>query len=236
MKKLLYILMAAALLLTLSTTAAWAQTGTGKVTGKAVRWNGDAIAGATIRALTGPLETDKEVDRTTTAADGSYALTVPAGQPYWVHIDTFGSWWGYSYQTPFTLQPNETISQVFFALGPRDVKEITLPAPVSNVGPATGENQPPQVSQPPAQAPKPVEQAPAPQPNAPVSNVKPEVGSNPAPAPAAAPKPAPRPAPQTLPNTGDGEGNDGLWLALTGALVLVLAGLTIRQAVVTSRR
>jgi hypothetical protein len=235
MKKLLFTLMAAALLLTLSTTAAWAQTGTGKVTGKAVRWNGAAIAGATIRALTGPLETDKEVDRTTTAADGSYTLTVPAGQPYWVHIDTFGTWWGYSYQTPFTLQPGETISQVFFALGPRDVKEITLPAPVSNVGPATGENQPPQVSQPPAQAPKPVEQAPAPQPNAPVSNVKPEVGSNPAPAPAAAPKPAPRPAPQTLPSTGDGEGNDGLWLVLTGALVLVLVGLTMRQAL-TSRR
>jgi hypothetical protein len=81
-----------------------------------------------------------------------------------------------------------------------------------------------------------VEQAPAPQPNAPVSNVKPEVGSNTATTPATAPKPAPRPAPQTLPNTGDGEGNDGLWLALTGALVLVLAGLTIRQAVVTSRR
>ena len=86
-----------------------------------------------------------------------------------------------------------------------------------------------------AQAPKPVEQAPAPHPNAPVSNVKPEVGANPAPAPAAAPKPAPRPAPQTLPNTGDGEGNDALWLALTGALVLMLAGLTIRRAV-TSRR
>ena len=235
MKKLLFTLMAAALLLTLSTTAAWAQTGTGTVTGKAVRWNGQPIAGATIRALTGPLETDKEVDRTTTAADGSYSLTVPVGQPYWVHIDTFGTWWGYSYQTPFTLRPGETISQVFFALGPRDVKEIALPAPVSNVGPATGENPPPQVSEPPAQAPKPIEQAPAPQPNAPVSNVKPEVGANPAPAPAAAPKPAPRPAPQTLPRTGAGEGNDALWLGLTGALVLLLAGLTIRQAVTTRR-
>ena len=223
MKKLLFTLMAAALLLTLSTNAAWAQTGTGTVTGKAVRWNGAAVAGATIRALTGPLETDKEVARTTTAADGTYALSVPVGQSYWIHIDTFGTWWGYSYAPPFTLQPGETISQVFFALGPRDVKEITLPAPVSNIGPATGENTPPQVSQP----------------AAPISNVQPEAGSNPAPAPApapaAAPKPAPHPAPQALPSTGDGMGNDGLWLALTGALVLALAGLTIRKAVTTQR-
>jgi LPXTG-motif cell wall-anchored protein len=85
------------------------------------------------------------------------------------------------------------------------------------------------VSEPPVQAPKPVEQAPAPQPNAPVSNVKREVGANPAPA------AAPKPAPQTLPRTGEGEGNDALWLGLTGALVLLLAGLTIRQAVTTRR-
>jgi hypothetical protein len=143
MKRLLRPLLVAFFMLAFSATAAFAQSGSGTVTGKAVRWNGDAIAGATMRALTGPLETAKEVARTTTAADGSYSLSVPAGTPYWIHIDTFGSWWGYSYQTPFTLRPGETISQVYFALGPRDVKEIALPAPVSNVGPAVGVNEPP---------------------------------------------------------------------------------------------
>ncbi|HUS15383.1 MAG TPA: carboxypeptidase-like regulatory domain-containing protein, partial [Chloroflexia bacterium] len=113
MKKLFVTLMAATLMLTFGASAASAQSATGTVTGKAVRWNGEAISGATIRVLAGPLETDKELSRTTTGADGSYAVTLPADQSYWVHIDTLGTWWGYSYQTPFTVRAGETISQVF---------------------------------------------------------------------------------------------------------------------------
>jgi LPXTG-motif cell wall-anchored protein len=232
MKRLLRPLLVAFFMLAFSATAAFAQSGSGTVTGKAVRWNGDAIAGATMRALTGPLETAKEVARTTTAADGSYSLSVPAGTPYWIHIDTFGSWWGYSYQTPFTLRPGETISQVYFALGPRDVKEIALPAPVSNVGPAVGVNEPPPAAPAPA-APAPAPAAaPAPAVSAapaPVSNVKPAIGVN---EPQVAV--APRPAPATLPQTGESN-QDGLWIGLTAAMVLAVAGLNLRRASRKSR-
>src|SRR4051794_737247 len=88
----------------LGAQASHAQGAASGFSGKAVRWNGDPIVGATIRVLAGPLETDQEYARTTTAADGSWSVQLPAGGPYWVHIDTFGSWWGYSYQTPFTLR------------------------------------------------------------------------------------------------------------------------------------
>jgi len=230
MKKLFVTLMAAALMLTFGAGAASAQTGTGTVAGKAVRWNGDAISGATIRVLAGPLETDKELSRTTTAADGSYAVSLPAGQPYWVHIDTLGSWWGYSYQTPFTVRPGETISQVFFALGPRDVKEIALPSPVSNVAPATGTNEAPAAPAPPVQAPvvaPPVAAPAAPAVTKPVSNVKPALGYN-----DTAAKPAP--APRTLPRTG-ASNFETILFALTGALALAVAGLGMRRAALTSR-
>jgi len=105
MKRFLAIFATALLLMVLGTNAAFAQAGTGTVSGKAVRWNGEPISGATMRALSGPLETDKEIARTTTGADGSYTLAVPAGQAYWIQIATFGSWWGYTYQTPFTFAP-----------------------------------------------------------------------------------------------------------------------------------
>src|SRR4051794_18454305 len=102
MKKLLFLFLAAALLMTFSSTGASAQTAsTSTLTGKAVRWNGEPIVGATIAALRGPLETDTEVVHTTTAADGSYTLTVPATGTYWLHIRTFGTYWGYSYYVPF---------------------------------------------------------------------------------------------------------------------------------------
>ncbi|HMA33905.1 MAG TPA: hypothetical protein VKY74_05430, partial [Chloroflexia bacterium] len=116
MKKFLVILFAVALMLGLSAHAAAAQAASGTVTGKAVRWDGTPIAGATVRALAGWLETDKEISRTTSGADGVYTLSVPVGQPVWIHIDTFGTWWGYSYKPTFTLRPGEVISQVFFAL------------------------------------------------------------------------------------------------------------------------
>jgi hypothetical protein len=202
MKKLLFLLLAAGLVLSFGATHAAAQTAaTSTLQGKAVRWNGEPIAGATIAALRGPLESDPEVASTVTAADGSYSLTVPAGATYWLHIRTFGTYWGYSYHVPFTPRADETISQIYFALGPRDVKDaITLPTPESNVGPETGTDEPPAV-QPPA--------PPAPQATAtPVSRVKPIIGANPA------------PQPGRLPDTGV---SDGETLGLT--TVLILAGL-----------
>jgi hypothetical protein len=208
MKKLFFLILAAGLLLAFNANSAAAQSAaTSTFSGKAVRWNGEAIAGATIAALRGPLETDPEVAHTTTAADGSYTLTVPATGTYWLHIRTFGTYWGYSYYIPFTPRAGETISKVYFALGPRDVKDvITLPTPESNVAPETGTNTPPTT---------------APQ-TPPTSNVKPIVGSNDE-APAHPQKPA------TLPTTGAADGATlGLWTLLTLAgLALVGSGLSL---------
>ena len=159
MKKLILLSLIAVFGLTLVAGAhpAAAQSATATVSGKAVRWSGEPVAGATIAVLFGKLETDKEYMHTTTAADGSYTLTVPTGQQVWIHIRTFGTWWGYSYYIPFTAQPGERISQVYFAVGPRDVPNpITLPGPVSNIGPLTGANPTP----------------------TPTSNVKPLTGTN----------------------------------------------------------
>jgi len=123
------------------------------------------------------------------------------------------------------------------------VKEIALPAPVSNVGPETGQNPeqtqnpapvtapaaPPVV--PPAALPVAPPLAPpvAPPATNPISNVKPEVGYNSG---AHTAKPVQRTAPQTvvrlLPRTGE-QGNDNLWLAFAGALTLSVLGLTIRR-------
>ena len=226
MRKLAVVLAAALLLIVCGTNAAFAQAGTSTVTGKVVRWTGDPVAGATVRALSGWLETDQELARTTTGADGSYTLSVPAGQTVWVHVDTLGTWWGYSYKPSFNLRPAETISQVYFALGPRDVKVITLPAPVSNVAPETGQNAPPPVVPPVAPPAAPPAAAPV---EKPISNVKPEVGYNDQ---ASVPKTVPRtqvqPAPRVLPATGANE-TATLWLALAGALALAASGLTIRR-------
>jgi len=223
MKKLVVIMAAALLLLAGGAHAAFAQATSGTVTGKVVRWNGDPVSGATVRALTGWLETDQEISRTTTGADGSYTLSVPAGQTAWIHVDTLGTWWGYSYKPPFTLRPGEVISQVYFALGPRDVHEITLPAPVSNVGPATGQNPPQQPTEAPTAAPT---AAPT---QAPISNVKPALGYNNQPSvPRTVPQRATQPAPRVLPQTG-ASGNDTLWLAFAGALALLVSGLTVRR-------
>lgn len=236
MKKLVGILMAAFLLITFNVTAAHAQTVNGTVTGKTVHWNGSPIAGATVRALTGPLETDTEVSRTTTGADGSYNLSVPVGEAYWIHVDTLGTWWGYSYKPALTLRPGEVISQVYFAQGPRDVKEIVLPTAVSNLEPAVG--QAPvkidPVSVPPATAP--VIQVPSSKPisnvepllgtaGKPVSNVKPLVGSN-----VAATTKA---APHSLPATGMPVEN---WaIALTAALAALGLGLGLRRSAAQAR-
>jgi hypothetical protein len=216
MKKLVLFLLAAGLLLGLGAGHAAAQSApTSTFSGKAVRWDGTAISGAIVAVLRGPLETDAEVAHTATAADGSWTLTVPAGGPYWLHIRTFGTWWGYSYYIPFTVRPGEAVSQIYFALGPRDVKDvISLPAPISNVGPETGSDATPVPAQPTA---------------TPVSNVKPIVGVGDEPAPPQHPKPAPHPAP--LPATGSDGQALGLWtlLALVG-LTLVGLGTSLRLA------
>jgi LPXTG-motif cell wall-anchored protein len=222
MKKLLALLLVAGFAFALSAHSAAAQSATGTLSGKAVRWNGEPISGATIAVLAGPLETDQQLDSTTTAADGSYTITAPAGQTVWLHIRTFGTWWGYSYYVPFNLKPGESISQVFFALGPRDVKEpITLPTPVSNVAPETGTNeppaQPPATQQPPTSSVKPIiggnEESATPQ--KPTSNVKPIIGGN-------------------LPRTGGADAS-GLWAILGLALLGTVAGLGLRRRAATTR-
>ena len=198
----------------------------GTLAGKAVRWSGAPIAGATVAALAGPLETDAEIAHTTTGADGSWSLAVPAGTPYWVHIRTFGTWWGYSYQTPFALQAGETVSQIYFVLGPRDVKEAVLPAPVSSLpAPVIA---PPAVVPPalPATATAPPA-LPSPTPaTAPISQVRPAIGYNNVPQ--TPRQPAPRVPvvvavpPKVLPPTG--APSDATPLALVG-LGLALLGL-----------
>ncbi len=230
MKKLLVLLLVAGFALTLSAQGAAAQSATGTLSGRAVRWNGEAISGATIAVLAGPLETDKELDSTTTAADGSYSLTAPAGQTVWLHIRTFGSWWGYSYYVPFNLKAGESISQVYFALGPRDVvDQIALPAPVSNVAPEVGTTTPPAQ---PAIVP-------------PVSNAKPLTGSNedttttqkPVVTKPAVQKPVSNVKPLTgnnLPRTGNGTEN-GLWLVLGLALMGTVAGVGLRRRALPTR-
>jgi LPXTG-motif cell wall-anchored protein len=226
MKKLLVLLLVASFAFALSAHTAAAQSATGTLTGKAVRWNGEPIAGATIAALAGPLETDKEFDHTTTAADGSYTITAPAGQTVWLHIRTFGTYWGYSYYIPFNLKPSETISQVYFALGPRDVAApIVLPTPVSNVAPETGTTEPPA---------QPVTEPP------PTSNVKPIVGSNEDNTPVQKPtaqKPTSNVKPltgSTLPRTGGA--TDSLFMAgLDLALLVIAAGLILRRRTAQDR-
>ncbi len=218
MKKLLVLLLVAGFALALSVQGAAAQSATGTLSGKAVRWNGEPISGATIAVLAGPLETDQQLDSTTTAADGSYSITAPAGQKVWLHIRTFGTWWGYSYYIPFNLKPGESISQVFFALGPRNVAApITLPTPVSNVGPEVGTNEPPATAPPPTSNVKPIvggneEITPA---QPPTSNVKPIVGGN-------------------LPRTGGADGS-GLWTLVGLALLGTVAGLGLRRRAAQSR-
>ena len=223
MKKLVLFLLAAAFALVGTAHSAAAQTATNATfTGKAVRWDGSPIAGATIAALRGPLESDPEVLHTTTAADGSYTLVVPATGTYWVHIRTFGTWWGYSY-TPFSPQPGETISQVYFALGPRDVKDpIALPPPVSNL---------PTPPAPPTVQPTTPPVAPPAATTTPVSNVKPIIGTNDDPTPPKHPAKPPRPTPGILPSTGaaDGLALGGLLLLALLAVVLVGLGTTMRS-------
>lgn len=227
MKKLLFLFLAAALLLTFSANGAAAQTAsTSTFSGKAVRWNGEPIVGATIAALRGPLETATEVVHTTTAADGSYTLTVPATGTYWLHIRTFGTYWGYSYYIPFTPRAGETISKVYFALGPRDVADpVALPAPESNVAPETGTNTPPTVpTTAPAQPPAKPQVT-----TAPVSNVKPLTGTNTDTNNSASQPHKPTTQPHSLPTTGAADSGTllGFWtlLALAG-LGLVGLGLS----------
>src|SRR3954452_14170433 len=76
MKKVLFLLLVAGLLLGFGANHAAAQTAGATVTGKAVRWNGEPIVGATIQATTQPLEDAQVLGETRTGADGSYTLSV----------------------------------------------------------------------------------------------------------------------------------------------------------------
>jgi len=220
MKKFAALLLIAGLVCGLSTSVAAAQSAGATVTGKAVRWDGSPISGATIAVLSGPLETAPELGSTTTGPDGTYTIAAPVGQPVWVHIRTFGTWWGYSY-TPLNLRAGEVLSQVYFALGPRDVKEaIVLPTPISNIGPEVGTEQPP------AAPPAPPE----------VSNVKPIIGVGDE-SPATQPVQKPQTKPQSnvkplvggnLPKTG-ADSNTLLTLVLALAAAGLVLGLGLRR-------
>jgi hypothetical protein len=106
------------------------------------------------------------------------------------------------------------VSQIYFALGPRSVKDVVLPAPVSNATPV-----PPTVTLPTA--------TPAPAATAtPVSQVLPAIGGNEGGQTPGKGTPA---APQTLPSTGATSGLSLLWLLLAGATLLTGAGLGVRK-------
>ncbi|HMA35788.1 MAG TPA: carboxypeptidase-like regulatory domain-containing protein [Chloroflexia bacterium] len=220
MKRFFMTLLAVAFLFGFGVQQTFAAPAGGTVSGKVIRWDGTPVAGATIRVLTGALESTTELARTTTAADGSYTVSLPLGQTCWVHVDTFGSWWGYSYAPAFTLRAGEAVSQVFFAIGPRDVKEIALPVPVSNIAPALGTNPAPHVAaQPVAVVAKSY-----------IAQVKPLVGTNAA---GAAPPitlvgALATTRPHTLPTTGAHAG-DSLGLGFLAGLALLAAGLLTRR-------
>jgi LPXTG-motif cell wall-anchored protein len=217
MKKFFVALMAVMLLVLGSAGAAHAQSAGRTVTGKVIRWDGTPVPNATVRALRGQWEDTQEVARTTADADGNYTLNLPDGDPYWIHVDTIGTWWGYSYKPAMALQPGEVMSQVYFAVGPRDVKEVVLPTAVSNLAPA--------------------ESTPAPEVAAPVSDAKPLVGGNDNAAqttskPVSQVKPLVggnkiAAAPQKLPSTGLAEETWGL--ALAAALGILIAGFSVRR-------
>ncbi|HMA33462.1 MAG TPA: hypothetical protein VKY74_03195 [Chloroflexia bacterium] len=132
-RKLVILLVVGAWLL-VSAHGAAAQGATATLRGLALQGNGTPIVGATITAHTGPEETTPALGHTTTGADGSWELTVPAGQTVWIHFDTFGPWWGYSYSPPFVLQPGQVVTGVEFVLGPRSVS-TPVAAPPTPVPP-----------------------------------------------------------------------------------------------------
>jgi LPXTG-motif cell wall-anchored protein len=219
MKKFFVALMAVMLLILGSAGGAQAQSAGRTVTGKVIRWDGTPVPNAVVRALRGQWEDTQEVGRATADANGNYSLNLPDGGAYWIHVDTIGTWWGYSYKPPMALQPGEVMSQVFFAVGPRDVHEVVLPTAVSNLAPVVA----------PAAAPvsqtKPLVGG---NDNAvktttkPVSNVKPLVGGNQIAA-----------APQKLPSTGIAQETWGL--ALAAALGILLAGFSVRRLALRRR-
>jgi hypothetical protein len=112
------------------TAPSHAQGATGIIRGQAREGNGTPVVGATISASVNP-GGEQEVARAVTGADGSYELTVPAGQTLWVNFLTFKQWWGYSYLPQLTLQAGQTMTGVDFVLGPRDVSTpvVAPPAP-----------------------------------------------------------------------------------------------------------
>jgi hypothetical protein len=139
------LLLALGVLLVAWVPARAAQTGpTGTICGKTIEGDGTPIEGATISAWDGPNEGAREVATTTTAADGTWSMAVPADQPWWIHFNTFRDWWGYSYSPPIVLKAGETCADdndtnpkddnpaVDFVLGPRSIR-----TPIPTVPPFT---------------------------------------------------------------------------------------------------
>jgi hypothetical protein len=130
------------LLIGMAPGPAHAQGATATITGKALEGDGTPVQGAPISAWTEADEgaNSHELARTTTGADGSYSLQVPANQPIWVHFNTYQGWWGYAYSPPPVPKPGETITGINFVLGPRNVFTpipTAPPAPPATAVPAT---------------------------------------------------------------------------------------------------
>ncbi len=115
-----------------------AQQATGTLKGIVTGLNGAFVAGATITAHAEANENSEELGRTTTGSDGTWQMTVPAGRLVWVHFNTFGPLWGYSYSPPFTLQAGQVVDQVNFVLAPREVSAPpTAAPPTATAAPST---------------------------------------------------------------------------------------------------
>lgn len=147
--------------LTAHSTAAQGATGTLK--GRVIQADGTAVVGATITAHSDASETSAELGRTTTGANGVWQMTVPAGQVVWIHFNTFGPWWGYSYSPPFTLQAGQVADQIEFVLAARAVAEVPTPAPTATALPPTPA--PTATALPPAPTPTPLPVPPVGMPN-----------------------------------------------------------------------
>jgi hypothetical protein len=127
------------------------QAGTGTVSGRSLSQDNVPLAGNTISAYTQPgsVQDRAPVAQTTTAADGTYTLTVPAGT-VWINIAPIGHW-PYDY-TPIQLNAGDQITGIDFVVAirvlPTSVPEATAVPPTAVAEPATPTPIPPPVGMP----------------------------------------------------------------------------------------
>ena len=131
------LLFALAFSLVLGAHTAGAQGGTATLSGRVIQADGTPVSGATITGLSTASETSEVLATTTTGADGSWTMQVPAGREVWPHFNTFDVWWGYSYNPPFTLAAGASATGVDFVLAPRAVATNVPPTAVPTAVPAT---------------------------------------------------------------------------------------------------